>query len=295
MLTRFSILFSVLYLTGPAFASHWKYDNEESWAALCLTGKKQSPIALNEFIATKKDYHPFNLVGYGQINTALLKNNGHSAEVRLHSSAEVPTVTGGGLIGTYKLDHLHFHWQSEHTMSNYRFPLELHLVHYNEKYSNLTEAAQHTHGIAVLGVLFDLSPDDDEDFKPLLEIIASLKETTNEHKVLTDFSVKNFVPRDKAGFYRYEGSLTTPGCNEGVIWTLFTSTLPISKKQVKIFEAIQTEEKTTLTKNYRSLQPLNGREVYLRVSPIRENNGNIQTWTFPVALSILCNVLYRLF
>lgn len=107
---------------------------------------------------------------------------------------------------------------------------------------------------------------------------------------LSNFSPKSFLPRDKAGYYRYQGSLTTPGCNEGVIWTLFTHTLPISKRQVlqsiaalpfhnliliylqvKIFEALQTEEQVPLTKNYRSLQPLNGRTLYLKVSPIRSN------------------------
>jgi len=135
-----------------------------------------------------------------------------------------------------------------------------------------------------------LSPDDDEDFQPLLDIIDNLKDTVGDPRQLSNFSPKSFLPRDKAGYYRYQGSLTTPGCNEGVIWTIFTHTLPISKRQVlqalalsctqtdeqfnlqvKIFEALQTEEQVPLTKNYRSLQPLNGRTLYLKVSPIRSN------------------------
>ncbi|KAH1021491.1 hypothetical protein HUJ04_010997 [Dendroctonus ponderosae] len=228
----------------------------EHWAPLCQTGKSQLPIALSYSVAVPKEFHPFSLHGYGQSASALLRNNGHSAEVRLQN-IEAPTVHGGGLPGTYQLDHLHFHWQSEHIMSNYRFPLELHL----------------------------LSPDDDEDFQPLLEIIDNLKEKVGDPRHLSDFSAKSFIPRDKAGFYRYHGSLTTPGCNEGIIWTVFTSTLPISKKQVKIFEALQTEEKMPLIKNYRSLQHLNGRTLYLRVSPIRENGANHQQ--APVLLTLV--------
>ncbi|ERL87426.1 putative carbonic anhydrase 3 isoform X1 [Dendroctonus ponderosae] len=278
------LLFVVLLITGHVLGGHWSYDHEEHWAPLCQTGKSQSPIALSHSVAVPKEFHPFSLHGYGQSASALLRNNGHSAEVRLQN-IEAPTVHGGGLSGTYQLDHLHFHWQSEHIMSNYRFPLELHLVHFDQKHRNLTEAVKHPHGVAVLGVLFDLSPDDDEDFQPLLEIIDNLKEKVGDPRHLSDFSAKSFIPRDKAGFYRYHGSLTTPGCNEGIIWTVFTSTLPISKKQVKIFEALQTEEKMPLIKNYRSLQPLNGRTLYLRVSPIRENGANHQQ--APVLLTLV--------
>lgn len=263
-------LYVLLAFAGVALGGHWKYDDEEHWASLCKTGSRQSPIALTRSAAVLKEFHPFSLHGYGQSGMALLKNNGHSAEVRLQD-IEAPKVHGGGLPGTYQLDHLHFHWQSEHTMANYRFPLELHLVHFEQKYRNLTEAVKHEHGVAVIGVLFDLSPDDDEDFQPLLDIIDNLKDTVGDPRQLSNFSPKSFLPRDKAGYYRYQGSLTTPGCNEGVIWTIFTHTLPISKRQVKIFEALQTEEQVPLTKNYRSLQPLNGRTLYLKVSPIRSN------------------------
>ena len=36
-----------------------------------------------------------------------------------------------------------------------------------------------------------------------------------------------------AGYYRYAGSLTTPGCNEGVIWNVAKKMIPISAAQVK--------------------------------------------------------------
>ncbi|CAG9765380.1 unnamed protein product [Ceutorhynchus assimilis] len=284
-------LFVVLLVSGSVFGNHWTYNDEGEWSNLCQTGKSQSPIALTRSIAILKEFHPFSMHGYGQSTTALLQNNGHSAEVRLQN-IEAPTVHGGGLPGTYQLDHLHFHWQSEHTMNNYRFPLELHLVHFEQKHRNLSEAVKHPHGVAVLGVLFDLSLDDDEDFQPLLEIIDNLKETVGEPRHLKDvFSAKSFLPRDKGGFYRYQGSLTTPGCNEGVIWTVFTNTLPISPKQVKIFEAMQTEEKTALTKNYRSLQALNDRTVYLRVSPMRSSATSLELSVMLLGLSVLYSKL----
>lgn len=54
-------------------------------------------------------------------------------------------------------------------------------------------------------------------------------------KLIGKLAPNSFLPRDTAGFYRYVGSLTTPSCNEGVIWTVFTNKIPISKQQVVNF------------------------------------------------------------
>ena len=35
-------------------------------------------------------------------------------------------------------------------------------------------------------------------------------------------------------FYRYYGSLTTPNCNEVVVWTVFMKPLHIGKQQVRV-------------------------------------------------------------
>lgn len=32
-----------------------------------------------------------------------------------------PKINGAGLPDVYVLDHLHFHWQSEHTLDDYRY------------------------------------------------------------------------------------------------------------------------------------------------------------------------------
>ena len=37
------------------------------------------------------------------------------------------------------------------------------------------------------------------------------------------------------GYYRYSGSLTTPPCTEGVIWTIFTTKINISSYQVLFY------------------------------------------------------------
>lgn len=45
-------------------------------------------------------------------------------------------------------------------------------------------------------------------------------------------AIKNFLPEDTTKFYRYNGSLTTPGCFESVIWTVFEDKQTLSHRQV---------------------------------------------------------------
>ena len=56
---------------------------------------------------------------------------------------------------------------------------------------------------------------------------------TDEEKEVPNFIFNNLLPDDINSFFRYEGSLTTPTCNEIVIWTVLTKTIPISSKQVR--------------------------------------------------------------
>jgi hypothetical protein len=72
-------------------------------------------------------------------------------------------------------------------------------------------------------------------------------------------------------FWRYEGSLTTPPCTEGIIWTLF-------KQEISFVESEFQSFRTNLYfEDYRRPQPLYNRTVYRNffnetVSPIPDYN-----------------------
>jgi carbonic anhydrase len=99
--------------------------------------------------------------------------------------AELPFITGGGLKDRYNFVQLHFHWGrsfsgSEHRIdgeqceideiaygiydsihfillySYFRYPAELHMVHYNSKYGTFSEALSHEDGLAVFGIMIEV-------------------------------------------------------------------------------------------------------------------------------------------
>ena len=51
-------------------------------------------------------------------------------------------------------------------------------------------------------------------------------------KSLTPFTLDSILPSDRRSYYRYQGSITTPGCQETVIWTIFKNTVKMSDAQV---------------------------------------------------------------
>ena len=78
--------------------------------------------------------------------------------------------------------------------------------------------------------------------------------------------LKDLLPENKFEYYRYQGSLTTPPCNEIVIWTIFKQPIEVSQKQIdimrKAYYRVEGEKgHRDISNNYRAPQPLNGREV----------------------------------
>ncbi|XP_075912742.1 carbonic anhydrase 4-like [Petromyzon marinus] len=83
-------------------------------------------------------------------------------------------------------------------------------------------------------------------------------------------SLQSFVPgaleSSIAGpFYRYSGSLTTPTCDESVIWSVFQAPLFLGQAQLDLFRTLlyyDAEGKEPLVNNFRPVQNLGSRAVY---------------------------------
>lgn len=148
----------------------------------------------------------------------------------------------------------------------HRFGLELHIVSHNIRYKNFTEAVQNKQGVAVLGVLFHISDKVNLVLKNILDGAEAIKDTPGQSNGIKDpFSPLQLLPTKRSSYFRYEGSLTTPSCDEAVIWTVLESSVPFAITQIERFKQVKNVDGALLTHNFRQLQRLNSRPlVYVR-------------------------------
>ena len=115
----------------------------------------------------------------------------------------------------------------------------MHLVHYNSKYNNASEAVDgnERNGLAVISVLFEISKEDNEKLEPIIRKTHAVREVDGEvvSRGLDGAALDDLLPKDKENFFTYEGSLTTPDCNEVVSWIVLKDKATISENQIKLF------------------------------------------------------------
>ncbi|XP_013866464.1 carbonic anhydrase 4 [Austrofundulus limnaeus] len=267
------------FWTGCAGSGDWCYQTQFSCQHECnapekwnhanrdCAGRNQSPIN----IVTRKTLKderltPLRFENYQQIFRSSIKNNGHSVQVGV---PHISTITGGGLPTTYKAVQFHLHWGdnggpgSEHTIDGEQYPMELHIVHMKSHYTDLTTALRDKEGVAVLGFFYEKSNSANKKYEPIVNTLQSIR-ATNGTSSLPSISLAQLIPSEQnmTSYYRYKGSLTTPGCTESVIWTVFENPIPLSTEQLKAFSTIQFHDGKLMTNNFRPVQPLNGRQVF---------------------------------
>lgn len=238
-----AILFAAITLvSSAAFASgdvHWSYSGEggpEQWAKLTpeygtCAGKNQSPINLTGFISAKLKPIKFNYQAGG--NEVL--NNGHTIQVNYAAGSRI-TVDGA----PFELKQFHFHAPSENLINGKSYPLEGHFVH-ADKDGNL----------AVVTVMFKEGAEN----PALAKIWSAMPKAGGEKAALpSPFAAAKLLPA-KRDYYRFNGSLTTPPCSEGVRWLVMKQAVYASKEQVEAFAHVMHHP------NNRPVQAVNARPV----------------------------------
>jgi len=271
-----ALLFVSSYIAGSDGSGgiHWSYSGSTgpaNWgrASAFCDQRQQSPINIETSNVEMRMWEPMQFKNYDVRPSRMrIKNNGHSAQVEI-DAAQAPRIDKGGLAGEYIFAQFHFHWGrdsmqgSEHTINGVRYPMELHLVHFKAEYGDLGEAIKQADGLAVLGIMFEISSTDNPAFTPIVNTLASIRAADVHEDVDGVYPLSAFLPRQRNPFYRYQGSLTTPTCNEVVTWTVFDQAVPISEAQMNEFRALQFKDETPLVNNYRPPQPLYNRQVLM--------------------------------
>jgi carbonic anhydrase len=226
--------------SGTALAQHWGYSGEaapENWSKLdpkfaaCAAGRNQSPIDLTGLI--EADLKPLKL-DY-KAGASDIVNNGHTVQVDYAPGSSL--IVDGR---RFELKQFHFHAPSENRIGGEQFPLEGHLVH-ADKDGNL----------AVVAVMFREGAAN----PTLAKLWEKMPAKAGDKAALpAGLSASSLLPGER-DYYRFNGSLTTPPCSEGVWWLVMKRTVTASKAQVEQFA------KTVGFANNRPAQPVNARPV----------------------------------
>ncbi len=231
--------------------THWGYAGDEGpehWADLspdfapCAEGVEQSPIDLTGAV-------PIEDAGLElRIGTEVLTleqrarvmdlvDNGHTIQI----TNDVPMALDIDDVH-YELVQFHFHSPSEHTIDGEHAPLEVHFVHKSADGE-----------LAVTGILVE-----EGEYDVLWDsVIGALPDGPGDDRHLEDLDLDMSELRPlPERYFRYEGSLTTPPCSEGVEWIVMAEKRQISPEQMSAMVS-------RLHDNNRPVQPLGNRRIGL--------------------------------
>jgi carbonic anhydrase len=239
----------------------WSYDDPSEWSKHFSSagGFCQSPININTNETIVQSYPLFIFSPkYDSPELFTLTNNGHQVTAILAGNTDGQGekdlwFTGGGIDGIFYFVNFHLHWGkndqhgSEHEVNGRRFPAEAHFVFKNNE----------TDQPAVFAFLFAVVDQWDQEntqWKTYADAASQLINVNNSINCI--FNLRQLMQVNERQYFRYIGSLTTPPCTEGVIWTIFTNQLPITE------ESLNELRQNVMRKVYRPCQPINNRTIF---------------------------------
>ena len=239
------LLPAMLALTGcgvghepmAANAVEWGYDGPgapDNWASLsyeyapCADGKQQSPVDITGYQTGDAGQLSFLYGGDAKV----VRNDGKFVNVDYGS---------GNMLGvgqrSYELQSAHLHSPSEHRIDGVSFAAELHLVH-----------ADADGALAAVALLFEQGAP-----SPVVQAILDAAPAAGDTEGV-GLNAGGYAP-SALGYYRYDGSKTTPPCHEPVTWYVMREPKTISPEQVDGLLALSGGP------NNRPIQPTGSRTI----------------------------------
>lgn len=265
----------------------WNYQQHgEDWECECKEGVEQSPIDLpKKNDAIDSPVRP--LYGYKEILASstidtidqvlqedrkikiqLFKN---ALRIFHHNLGKVTTIDGA----VYYAEEIVFHSPAQHTIEGKTFDMEIEIIHYGKSVGDISKQL-------TLNFLVEKKPGiynkffDDLDIFNLPDSLNREKDINNNLFIpkLLFRSDDNDMPMMKAfSFYTYQGSLTSPPCNERTIVYVASKPIRLSNTVVSLFqESLRIPDLVDpkgnvivsdwLPQSNRKVQEKNGRPVF---------------------------------
>jgi len=225
--------------TAMTHAAEWGYEGETgpaNWHRLdpafrmCGEGRNQSPV--NIAGAVKAELAPLKFMENGRVTA--LEHNGHTVKATVEGDAGIE-MDGR----RFTLKQFHFHAPSENAVDGRLYPMEIHFVH-----------ADRDGNLAVIGVFVKKGAEN----AALARLWKVLPQKKDEKTAPENAAATALLPKDRS-YFRFNGSLTTPPCTEGVRWFVMKTPIEASEAQIKAFETVMGHA------NNRPVQPLNARVI----------------------------------
>ncbi|XP_068160771.1 uncharacterized protein [Antennarius striatus] len=265
----------------------WCYDDScefspSKWHLLphsFCNDKRQSPINIEtESVVTDEHLSAFTFNRFNDKKAfGNVTNTGHTVKCKLKEGV---WLSDGGLGHRYNTIQLHFHWGSssqvsngsEHLVDSQRYPMEMHILSLRADLQ-LKDALNEDNGLAVLAFFIeanneakssedseqqDTNQSDMEAWKKLTNYFSAIQNISSEVEITDDISIDDLIGNvNRNDYYRYNGSLTTPTCNEVVVWTVFKEPIKVDKNLMMMFP-----NKAGYEDVFRPKQSLHSRIVY---------------------------------
>ncbi|MTV41844.1 carbonic anhydrase [Duganella radicis] len=221
------------------YSNEWSYEGESgpaNWGkinpawAKCGSGNRQSPIDIRDGMKVELeqiafDYHPssFNVT-----------DNGKTVQVM---------VGGGNFITVgnrmYELIQFHFHRPSEERINGKGYEMVVHLVHKDGEGR-----------LAMLALLLERGKQ-----QPVIQTVWNNLplEKYDTAAPSTVLDPMDLLP-GRRDYYTFMGSMTTPPCQEGVLWIVMKEPVQASPQQMALFSRLYPL-------NARPVQPSSGRII----------------------------------
>jgi carbonic anhydrase len=203
--------------------------------AACATGTQQSPIDIPSSAPT----NPADLQLRYQPSDLTIANTGHSLQANYDPGSFLQVDDQ-----TYELLQFHFHNPGGHTVDGNAPPMNVHLVHEDSQ-----------GGLAVVE-LFIIEGEENTALAPFFN---NLPAAEGEVAPSATVNAAEILPDDQS-YWRYNGSLTTPPCTEGVKWFVMTTPVELSADQIAAHNAIYSG-------NARPTEPMNDRDFIVGQVP----------------------------
>eukprot|EP00117_Sycon_ciliatum_P016738 scpid21624/ scgid16037/ Carbonic anhydrase 1; Carbonate dehydratase I; Carbonic anhydrase I len=247
---------------------------------MCGLGREQSPINIRRSSTIYQDFPPLAFELKSPIVHSNIENKGSATAA--FPLSDIPILSGGPLGNRkYRVYNVHLHFgnysfrAAEHAFDGVRTTGEFHIVTYDSRYPHIKAAlgSGRRGALAVLGVMFEARNVSNIDMgvTNLIELSSNVTYKGDHYMTGIDFS--NLVSEvDMGYYYAYNGSLTTPTCNEVVQWMVIDRIHYVLPETADLLLELKTgyrrEHSIPIFGNTRPLQPLYGRKVLRSFGPV---------------------------